>query len=890
MSKSIGKISRFFLLIGISLCFIPRFSLAQFYVSSPSCVSSGGSLTNSCDLPTTFFDTDTTSLNRTWDFGDGTILPNASRKTTYSYLNDGVYTISLTKTSATGTNINTKTITVGKYPNEPQFNKKSKADTTVCDGKSLTLNPYKHQAGIGPTGVEYLWFPRGETTPTIDVDSSGCYSVEVKDLVSGCSRTASITVKFCLQPTKSGGEPEKWYFGQHAAIDFKLGGNWESNRDTLGTDNSLFSRDSTLKNPTYSPALSTGGNKVATDGATAMVYGPDGSLKLYTDGIGIYTNEDVALNDLNGNPVTLNLATTSQGLAIVPKNSCNECPHHQYYVFGVDKTTKMLTYTLVDMRYNNRRGAVVETNVPVLYPVTERIAVTFNLDSTGYLLLAHEANTSNFTIISMDSTGLQEKNIPLGIVQDSPESQYGYMSVSPNGEKLAIGVVDGGQNFIELYTIDKQNQTLLLQQNIAMGPAPPNIYGLAFSPTSDLLYVTLQGDGVATSSQLYQLPLTVGNGTAIAAAKILIDESTTEIFGALQLGPINGDGAKAIYMTILGKTEIPYIQQPDLQGNAAVVGYTRIPGNPTIGVPLPGISGIGLPNVVYAKQKQDGDGIQASYSGNCFMAATILKTGTVCSPMRNEVEWEFENGSKLKGETVSYVFPHIGWNKIKLNITTYNPSGLPNAVIGNAIGKILDRALQTPCEKKTIIDSIYIKPSPKFNLPDTTYICTRDSPPTLYNFFPNPTGGNAFEYNWQTGTGFTIAGTNSTMDSLRIQASGNYKLTIKNDFDCETSKKFTIFDKCKPRVFAPSAFTPNNDTKNDTFLVYTAHIKNYNLKVFDRWGKIIFETDNPDTKWDGTVNGTIYAPMIYPYIITYESVDFPELGVLKKEGAIVVLK
>lgn len=892
MSKSIEKIAVFFLLLYGAIGFIPATLLAQIYVSSPSCVQNPLSTNSGCDQPTIFFDRDTTSQSRTWTFSDGTYLNAAPRKFSYTFPSAGSYTVTLTKVNAAGvTTTETENITVGTFPLDPKFNKKAKTDTTVCDSDSLKLNPYAHLLGIPPSNVRYKWFPNGETTPTIYVDSSGCYSVEVINTLTGCSRTASINVKFCLQSAPSADAKEKWYFGQKAAIDFQLTGTWENNRDTLDTENSLFSRDSTLTDPAYLPSATNTGSKVNTNEATAMVYGPDAALKLYTDGLKIYNFEDQPLKDTLGNAVNLNLAATSQGLAIIPKNSCNECPHHQYYVFGVDKATQTLTYSIVDMRYNNRRGAVIETNIPLLYPVTERFTAMFNIDSTGYLLFAHQANSNTFTILSMDSTGIAETSVSLGIIQDTPESQYGYSVISPNGRTMAIGVVKGGKNYIELYDIDRENLTLVLNKTIELEAAPPKIYGLAFSLNSDMLYVTLKGDGATIPSKLYQLALSNGDGVTIATNKILIDQSNTEKFGALQLGPINGNGAKYIYMAIEGATNVPYLQNIELSGGASVLGYTRIPGSAVQGVPLlPGRSGLGFPTVIYAKQVQEGDGIQATYKGNCFKSATVLETQAVCSPMRNEVEWEFENGTKLKGASVSYVFPKTGWNEIRLKITTFNPSNLPDFIKNTQVGSFADRALQTPCKEKIIIDSIYIKPSPTFTLPDSAYICTRDIPAKLITLTPNPTGGDTFEYNWQTGTGVTIAGTTPLTSSLPIAGGGNYILNIKNNFDCESEKKFKIVDKCEPRMFTPNSFSPNNDAVNDKFDVYSAHIKNFELKVYDRWGKIVFTSNDPDEKWDGSINGKVFAPMIYPFIIKYESMDFPERGVLQEKGSITVLK
>lgn len=921
MKRSILNMTRFFIIAAIALssCTVTAYAQSDFYVSPKSCIQDMGSTppggggppgggvtppggvppgsgmmpTGGCDAPTTFFDTDTSATAWLWDFGDGS-PPAVTRKVNYQYATPNTYVATLTRTVDGIQESVSRNVIVGDYPRAPTFNGQPEADTTVCGGSTVTLNPYRLPA-IAPNNVTYLWYPGGETTQTIDVDSSGCYSVEVFDELTGCSRTAVINVAFCLQPGGGGGGSENWYFGNGATLDFQLQGTLVSNRDSLATDGGVFANDSTLTDAAFSPRESQQDNEVNTVGASAMVYGPDGALKFYTDGTRIYTGDDIALTDLTGDTTSLNLDPTSQGLVIIPKSSCNECPHHQYYVFSVDKDTKLLSYSVVDLRYNDEQGAITETNVPVMFPVTERLIATPNADSTGFIIISHEANSDKYNLITVDSTGVSENIQEIGLVQDTPESQTGYQTISPNGRFMAVGIVKDGINYVEIYEIDREGLSLTLENTIQLEAAPPRIYGLAFGNNSDMLFVTLQGDGVSIPSRLYQLPLILEDNAAIAAEKALIDESTTEIFGALQLGPVNGNGAKFIYMAIDGSTELPYIQDPDSRGGPAVVGYTRIPNSSEQGIAIPGTSRLGFPNVVFANQNQDGDGIQATYSGNCFDKPTLLEIQEVCSPMRNEIEWIFEDGTTDKEASTSYTFPKVGWNLIRVRIRTFAATAASRAVsqLGNipVVSELVNNALESQCQDTTIVDSIYIKPAPVFAIADSAFICTKDRPPTFITINPRPTGGDTFEYSWLTGFGTTISGTTPATDSLEIVANGNYRLEITNNFECDAAKDFRIIDKCEPRIFAPTAFTPNNDGINDDFVVRTAHITDYKLAIYNRWGELIYESDDPDAKrWSGAVKGKTQTQTVYPWRIVYRSLDFPERGELQERGAITVLK
>lgn len=71
-------------------------------------------------------------------------------------------------------------------------------------------------------------------------------------------------------------------------------------------------------------------------------------------------------------------------------------------------------------------------------------------------------------------------------------------------------------------------------------------------------------------------------------------------------------------------------------------------------------------------------------------------------------------------------------------------------------------------------------------------------------------------------------------------------------------------------VFIPNAFTPDNNGKNDIFLPVVSgirdDIKGYTFLIFDRWGRQIFASNDPDQGWDGTMpNGKMAIPGVYTY-------------------------
>ncbi|MBK9525947.1 MAG: PKD domain-containing protein [Bacteroidetes bacterium] len=78
-----------------------------------------------------------------------------------------------------------------------------------------------------------------------------------------------------------------------------------------------------------------------------------------------------------------------------------------------------------------------------------------------------------------------------------------------------------------------------------------------------------------------------------------------------------------------------------------------------------------------------------------------------------------------------------------------------------------------------------------------------------------------------------------------------------------------IYLVCEASLKIPNVFTPNNDTKNDTYHVDDlCNFADFYFKIFNRWGKIVFESNDPDFAWDGLdTNGTECSEGTYYYVM-----------------------
>jgi gliding motility-associated-like protein len=75
-------------------------------------------------------------------------------------------------------------------------------------------------------------------------------------------------------------------------------------------------------------------------------------------------------------------------------------------------------------------------------------------------------------------------------------------------------------------------------------------------------------------------------------------------------------------------------------------------------------------------------------------------------------------------------------------------------------------------------------------------------------------------------------------------------------------------DECSNYVL-PNVFSPNNDGQNDIYQpMRTSYVERVEMRIFNRWGLLVFETEDPDINWDGKITGTdqLVAPGVYYYI------------------------
>ncbi|MDZ4667114.1 MAG: gliding motility-associated C-terminal domain-containing protein [bacterium] len=112
----------------------------------------------------------------------------------------------------------------------------------------------------------------------------------------------------------------------------------------------------------------------------------------------------------------------------------------------------------------------------------------------------------------------------------------------------------------------------------------------------------------------------------------------------------------------------------------------------------------------------------------------------------------------------------------------------------------------------------------------------------------NLTGGTApYKYLWSNGA--------STLN-LANRLHGEYTLVVTDTFNCSTSGKYTIYyqkENCEQDVFVPQGFSPDGDGINDAYTIDGIEkFPNNHLRIYNRWGAMVFEEVGYKNTWKGT--------------------------------------
>ncbi|MDD5508210.1 MAG: gliding motility-associated C-terminal domain-containing protein [Bacteroidales bacterium] len=160
----------------------------------------------------------------------------------------------------------------------------------------------------------------------------------------------------------------------------------------------------------------------------------------------------------------------------------------------------------------------------------------------------------------------------------------------------------------------------------------------------------------------------------------------------------------------------------------------------------------------------------------------------------------------------------------------------------------------------TLSWDVEIRPNPVVELGDDKYL----SPGQTLYLEP---GGDFDEYIWFNDDFSEILSYSKILDVTSV---GLYHLEVGLK-GCTAQD--SIWIKMPAGLLPiPNAFTPNSDGENDTFGLVGSleEITRFNMQIFNRWGALLYETNDPSQPWDGTFNGILCDTGTYVWIISLE--------------------
>ncbi len=233
-----------------------------------------------------------------------------------------------------------------------------------------------------------------------------------------------------------------------------------------------------------------------------------------------------------------------------------------------------------------------------------------------------------------------------------------------------------------------------------------------------------------------------------------------------------------------------------------------------------------------------------------FTMPDSICLGTPVSPVATSSNgltftWTFGNGDTSTSSTPSCTYTAVGTYTVTFVVAN------PGACNGSDV----------------YYQAITVVGAPTADFSFTPVLPEANVPTTFTNL-----SVNAVRYVWDFGDGSTSIEVNPVH---QYNATGTYNtcLTAYNSSNCPAKVCKKVSADVVPLIGVPTGFSPNGDGDNDILYVRGAAIKTLDLKIYNRWGQMIFETTSKEIGWNGTFNGQPQPIDAYGYVLLATFID-----------------
>lgn len=243
---------------------------------------------------------------------------------------------------------------------------------------------------------------------------------------------------------------------------------------------------------------------------------------------------------------------------------------------------------------------------------------------------------------------------------------------------------------------------------------------------------------------------------------------------------------------------------------------------------------------------------------------SVINSSTIESGNISSYDWTWGDGNTSSGVSPSHTYSNAGSYNIQLVATSNN-------------GCITNFNFNTPV-------TVYASP-------DADFTFSPEEPSSLITpvILTDMSSADVINWNWIIGDGALLSGQSA---SHIFQDSGTFAilLVVENGNGCKDSAVKFVTVNAELFVHIPNAFSPNGDGKNEEFGLsgLTQGVRKYELRVYNRWGELIFESLDVNQKWDGTYNGEPVQEGAYVYMMQYTNVKQSKW--FYKKGTVTLLR